>query len=89
MISTILYVMIPSFEDVVTANELPILEGSIVWFHAVIGAITIVLALIIIVSWVAHPLGELGCSKRWRLMMPTFILWFVSLILGIVIHIIM
>ena len=38
-------------------------------------------------EWVIHPLGELGCSKMWRLMMPTFLIWAFALVLGLIIHI--
>jgi hypothetical protein len=41
----------------------------------------------IIVAWVIHPLGELGCTKMWKWMIPTFATWFASLILGVVIHV--
>jgi hypothetical protein len=45
------------------------------------------LGLTIILSWVTHPLGELGCSKMWRLMIPTFVIWAFVLVLGLAIHI--
>jgi hypothetical protein len=44
-----------------------------------------VLGLIIILSWITHPLGELGCLKMWRLMMPTFIILTVTIVLGLAI----
>ena len=45
--------------------------------------LAIILGLAVIVSWILHPLGELGCSKTWRLMMPTFLIWALSLVLGV------
>jgi hypothetical protein len=41
----------------------------------------------IIISWVTHPLAELGCSKTWRLMIPTFVIWTIALIIGLAIQI--
>ncbi len=87
-LATVLSIMIFSFSDnFVSIGSLPLAQSAVVWSHAVLGVVAIVLGLIIILSWVTHPLGELGCSKMWRLMMPTFIIWAFALILGLVIHI--
>jgi hypothetical protein len=81
-------VMIPAFNSSMTLiSELSILESAIIWLHAVSGIIAILLGFVIIASWVIHPLGELGCSKTWRLMIPTFLIWLLALVLGLAIHI--
>jgi len=81
-------VMIPAFNSSITLiSELSILESAIIWLHAVSGIIAILLGFVIIASWVIHPLGELGCSKTWRLMIPTFLIWLLALVLGLAIHI--
>jgi hypothetical protein len=84
----VLYVMIPSVNENFTAiSSLPLLQSSVVWLHAALGAAAIVLGLVIIFSWVTHPLGELGCARTWRLMIPTFLVWALGLALGLVIYI--
>ncbi len=86
-LATVLSVMIPAFSgNLVSIINLSLVQSAVVWLHAVLGIIAIVLGLIIIFSWVTHPLGELGCSKMWRLMMPTFIIWALVLALGLAIH---
>jgi hypothetical protein len=87
-LATVVSVMIPTFSSIFSSiAELSVLQSTIVGFHAGSGIAAIILGLIIIVSWVTHPLGELGCSKTWRLMIPTFLIWTLSLILGLAIHV--
>ena len=86
-LATVVSVMIPAFSgDFVSIINLSLVQSAVVWLHAVFGIVAIVLGVIIIVSWVTHPLGELGCSKMWRLMMPTFVIWAFVLVLGLAIH---
>ena len=76
--------MIPVFSDnLVSIGNLSFVQSTVVWLHAVLGIIAITLGLTIILSWVIHPLGELGCSKMWRLMIPAFVIWFFVLVLGL------
>jgi hypothetical protein len=85
---TLFSVMIPVFSgNMVLIRNLPFIQASVVWSHAVLGATAIALGLIIIFSWVTHPLGDLGCIKMWRVMMPTFVVWTSAVALGFVIHI--
>ena len=87
-LSTIISVMIPVFVgSLASIGNLSLVQSVIVWLHAVLGIVAILLGLVIIFSWVTHPLGELGCSKTWRLMIPTFIIWVFVLVLGLAIHI--
>jgi hypothetical protein len=87
-LSTVISIMIPIFSsNFVFISNLSLLQSAIVWLHAVLGIVAIVIGLTIIFSWVTHPLGELGCSKMWRLMIPTFIIWTFALVMGLVIHI--
>ena len=86
-LATILSIMIPVFiGDFMFISNLSLVQLSVVWLHAVLGIVALVLGFIIIFSWVTHPLGELGCSKMWRLMIPTFIIWIFVLVLGLAIH---
>jgi hypothetical protein len=87
-LATVLSVMIPVFVgSLASISNLSLVQSVIVWLHAVLGIVAIVSGLVIIFSWVTHPLGELGCSKTWRLMIPTFIIWAFVLVLGLAIHI--
>lgn len=86
-ISTIFYVMVPTIgSGIGLLGELSILQAAIVWLHVGIGIAAVALGFLIIVSWIVYPLAELGCSRTWRLMIPTFAFWAFSLILGAVIH---
>jgi hypothetical protein len=86
-LATVFFVMIPTFVSGIDSfGEFTVLQAAIVWLHVGFGIAAIIMGLVIIISWVTHPLGELGCSKTWRWMMPTFAIWFLSLIFGIIIH---
>ena len=83
---TVFSVMIPAFSsNLVLISNFSLVQSTVIWLHASLGIVTILLAIAIIFSWVTHPLGELACSKMWRLMMPTFIIWAFELALGLAI----
>ena len=87
-LATTISVMIPVFSTSITLiSRLSILQSTSGWLHIASGITAILLGFVIIASWITHPLGELGCSKRWKLMMPTFLIWTLALVLGIAIHI--
>ena len=87
-LATVISVMIPVFVgSLASIGNLSLVQSVIVWLHTALGIVAIVLGLVIIFSWVTHPLGELGCSKMWRLMIPTFVIWAFVLVLGLAIHI--
>jgi hypothetical protein len=87
-LATVLYIMIPAFsEDFISIGQSTFVQLAVIWSHAVLGVVAIVLGLVIIFSWITHPLAELGCTKTWRLMIPTFVIWAFALVLGLVIHI--
>ncbi len=86
-LSTVFSVMIPTLSSsLAIMGELSI-QSVVVWLHTIFGIIAIVLGLLIIISWVTQPLGELGCSKMWKLMLPTFAIWTFVLVLGLAIHV--
>jgi hypothetical protein len=86
-IATVISVMIPVFSSSISLIVgLSFLQATVVWLHAVLGVAAIILGFVIIGSWIIHPLGELGCSKAWRLMMPTFLIWAFTLALGLATH---
>jgi hypothetical protein len=87
-LGTVISVMLPTFgTNLNLIASLPILQATVVWLHIATGIAAITMGFIIIISWVTHPLGELGCAKTWKLMIPTFIIWALALVLGLVIHI--
>ena len=87
-ISAVFTVMIPVLSNRLSlVSGLSILQSTVVWLHVALGITAITLGFVIIVSWITHPLGELGCAKTWRLMIPTFLIWFIALIMGLILHI--
>jgi hypothetical protein len=87
-LATIFYVMIPAFiSGFDSLGDFSVIQTAIVWLHAGFGIAAVLMGFVIIISWIIHPLSELGCSKTWRLMIPAFLIWFVSLTLGIIIHV--
>jgi hypothetical protein len=87
-LSTVLSIMVPIFSsNLIFIVNLTLVLSAVVWLHVVLGIVAITLGLIMIFSWITHPLGELGCSKTWRLMIPTFVIWTIALVFGLTIHI--
>jgi hypothetical protein len=87
-LATVISVMLPVLGSrLALISGFSILQSTVVWLHVATGMTAIVLGFVIIVSWIIHPLGELGCSKTWRLMIPTFLIWALALGLGLTIHI--
>jgi hypothetical protein len=86
-LATVLSIMIPALSGSLgLISDLSLLQSVVVWLHAIFGVVAIVLGLRIIFSWVTHPLSELGCSRTWRLMIPTFVIWAFVLGLGLAIY---
>jgi hypothetical protein len=87
-LATVFSVMIPTFSSsLALISKLSIGQSAVVWLHTATGIAAIALGFVIIISWVTHPLGELGCSRTWKLMIPTFLIWAFALVLGLAIHI--
>ncbi len=83
----VFWVMVPFFSRIVSSAVAAGLgEFPIMWIHAVLGAFTLGLGLVMVALWVRSPLSELGCSKAWRLMKPTLAVWAAAITLGAFIH---
>jgi uncharacterized membrane protein YozB (DUF420 family) len=54
------------------------------WIHAVAGAISLIMGLFIVLTWLLHVSDISKCFKRKRLMDVTLIFWLISLMFGIV-----
>ncbi|MGD0979647.1 MAG: hypothetical protein ABR962_10985 [Candidatus Bathyarchaeia archaeon] len=86
---TILIVMVPSFStNPNSIGNLSILQSITVWMHAATGTAAEILGIAVVASWAFKPLQQMTCARRKWLMMPTFIIWTVSLITGAVIHVV-
>ncbi len=84
---TVFYTMLPFFNSMLgTLSGFSLLSIAAIMLHAGLGGVAIILGFVIIVSWVTHPLGELGCSKTWKLMIPTFAIWSATLVIGLITH---
>jgi len=87
-LATVFTVMLPILSNhLALVSRMSIVQSAVVWLHVALGITAITLGFVIIISWVTHPLGELGCSKTWRLMIPTFLIWAIALIIGLAIQI--
>jgi hypothetical protein len=85
-LATIFWVMLPAFNATISSlGEIALLSAVTILLHATLGTVAIILAIVIIASWVTHPLSELSCSKTWRFMIPIYIILVLTLILGIVV----
>lgn len=84
----ILLVMIPSFTSGFSEfGELTLSNSITVWSHAVLGTTAEVLGIVLVVSWLRMGPSKMVCAlwKKW--MMPTFIVWTVSIVNGALVHI--
>jgi uncharacterized membrane protein YozB (DUF420 family) len=86
---TILLVMTPSFAlfvDVLGSDPaiLGLIGTIIVSIHVPAGLVAEILGVLFVAQWGFKP--TIGCIKRRRLMLPLFLLWALSSILGIAIY---
>ncbi len=84
----IFVVMVPSFADELgELSSLSILSTIDVWSHVVLGTAAEILGIIIIGVWLSKPPTMMRCAKMKKWMMPTFVIWMISLINGTLIHV--
>jgi drug/metabolite transporter superfamily protein YnfA len=84
----ILIVMIPSFTRGFSEfGELTLFNSITVWSHAVLGTTAEILGIILVVAWLRKGPSKMACAlwKKW--MIPTFIIWTISIINGALVHI--
>ncbi len=83
----IFWVMIPSLSDGIGE-----LAGASMFFlitvisHVVMGTIAEIIGVIIVVLWLAQGTKKMACLKRKKWMAPLFIVWVISVINGMLIH---
>jgi hypothetical protein len=81
-------VMVPSLTNSLEEIEgLTALSALIVWSHAVLGTAAEVLGIILVGAWLSKPTSKMNCAKVKSWMMPTFIIWVISIINGAAVHI--
>jgi hypothetical protein len=84
----ILVVMIPTL--IGGSNEfvtLTLLSSVTVWSHVVLGTTAEILGILLVVAWLRKGPSKMTCAlwKKW--MMPTFIVWILSIVNGTLVHI--
>ncbi len=83
----VFWVMIPFFSRIVGFDLTASLsQFPAMWIHAVLGTVSLGLALAMIAFWLKSPVSELGCSKTWMFMKPTLAFWAAAIVLGTFIH---
>lgn len=58
-----------------------------VWSHAVLGTTAEILGIILVVSWLRQSPSRMMCASWKKWMMPTFIIWTISVVNGALLHI--
>jgi len=84
----ILLVMIPTFAMGFSEfGGLTLFNSITVWSHVVLGTTAEVLGIILATVWLHRGPSKMACAlwKNW--MMPTFIIWIVSIVNGALVHI--
>ena len=84
----IFLVMIPSLSNGIgELAEISILNLFTIISHAILGTLAEILGLTIVLLWVISGINSMACGKRKRWMMPLFIIWVISIVNGILIHV--
>ena len=84
----IFIVMIPNFiSGFGDLGTLSVLASFDVWSHAILGTTAEVLGIAVIALWLSKPPSMMACGRMKKWMIPTFIVWMISLINGALIHI--
>jgi hypothetical protein len=85
-ISVIIIMVYLAINGLLTLKDKPILNSMTVISHSILGTAAMVLGFIVVGFWVSKPLGTMNCYRAKRLMLPTLIIWTISLILGYIIY---
>ena len=84
----IFLVMIPSFASGVTDLETSTLSDMVnVWLHVILGTIAEALGIVIVATWLRYGPSKMMCLRLKKWMLPTFVIWAISLIGGAIVHI--
>jgi hypothetical protein len=81
-------VMVPSFiMGIGEIGGLTFLDALNVLSHAVLGTVAEVLGVFLVVAWLRKSPSMMACARWRRWMMPTFVIWAISIVGGAAIHI--
>jgi hypothetical protein len=84
----IFIVMIPSFSSGLgELADLSYLDAFNVWSHVILGTVAEILGFIVVVFWISKSPSKMACGRMKALMLPLFIIWTISLVNGVLIHI--
>ncbi len=84
----IFLVMIPTFvTGVGDLQTTGLLDVTNVLSHVVLGTIAEVFGVIIVVTWLLYGPSKMMCVRLKKWMLPTFVIWTVSLVGGAIVHI--
>lgn len=79
--------MIPTLaEGMGEISELSLLNAVNLWLHVVLGTVAEVLGVLLVVSWLRKSPSQMACGRWRRWMLPTFVIWAVSLVGGALVH---
>jgi uncharacterized membrane protein YozB (DUF420 family) len=84
---TVLLVMVPSLlrSSNLLLNNFSSPAIILTWIHAPLGLVTLILGLYLVSEWRLRSPGP-TCYKRAKLMRPLWVLWILSLVLGVLIY---
>jgi len=86
-LATVFVVMIPALlvasSDLAELSALPL---GLVVVKVVLGIAGDAMGFVCIVPWLLKPVEQMGCYRVKKWMLPTFIIWSISIILGAIIH---
>ena len=87
--ATVFVVMLPHLftEMIPEISELSTLQLSFLVVKITLGIVGTALGVVCIVPWFFKPLKEMACLRVKRWMMPTFIVWALTVLLGAIIDI--
>jgi hypothetical protein len=84
----IFIVMVPSFNSGLgELGNLSLFNAVTVWSHVILGSAAEVLGIIIITGWLSKGPTKLACWKLRTWMIPTFVIWVISIVNGALVHI--
>lgn len=85
--TSLLSIMIPSFANVINNPLTNFFSPAMIltWIHAPLGSLVLILGAYLVLEWRFKPPKD-TCYKRVKLMRPLWLLWMLSIAMGIVIY---
>ena len=84
----IFVVMVPTFvSGVAGLGATGLLDILNVWSHVILGTVAEVLGVILVAVWLRYGPSRMMCARLKKWMVPTFVIWVISLVGGSIVHI--